>query len=347
MKSNFKYTSGDILKADTEAVVNTVNCVGVMGRGIALQFKKAWPDNFNAYEKACKKEQVQPGSMFIYETGQLTNPLYIINFPTKRHWRGASRVEDIVSGLKALRNDIERLGIKSISLPPLGAGLGGLDWGVVKGHIENELRGIQDVEVFVYEPSGAPTADKMVKNKKEVRMTEGRAVLLELIERYLKGLLDPMVSLLEVHKLMYFMQESGQELNLNYSKGAYGPYAEKIRHVLNHIEGQMISGYADGGDNPYKEIELIPGAIQDARKCLSTRCDVKDRFEKVSKLIDGFESPMGLELLSTVHWVVKREGAKTVGDATNLVHAWNERKAQFSDRQISIAFRVLSEHGWV
>lgn len=121
------YTTGDILRDESEAIINTVNCVGVMGRGIALQFKNAYPENFKAYAKACKSKEVQPGKMFVTETGQLSNPRFIINFPTKRHWRGASRMEDIDSGLADLVRAVRELKIKSLSIPPLGSGLGGLD----------------------------------------------------------------------------------------------------------------------------------------------------------------------------------------------------------------------------
>src|SRR5213594_4867327 len=123
-----EYKTGDILAEHAEALVNTVNCVGFMGRGIALQFKKAWPENFKAYAAACRRHEVQPGRMFVFETGLLTNPRFIINFPTKRHWRGKSRIEDIESGLGALVKEIRSRGIRSVALPPLGSGLGGLNW---------------------------------------------------------------------------------------------------------------------------------------------------------------------------------------------------------------------------
>src|SRR5690606_26731097 len=118
-----EFRTGDILTADAEAIVNTVNCVGIMGRGIALQLKNAFPANFKAYEAACAREEVQPGRMFVFETDTLTNPKYIINFPTKRHWRGKSRIEDIESGLKALIDEIRARGIRAIAIPPLGSGL--------------------------------------------------------------------------------------------------------------------------------------------------------------------------------------------------------------------------------
>jgi len=147
-----EYRAGDIFAEEAEALVNTVNCVGVMGRGIALQFKKAWPENFKAYAAACRKHEVQPGSMFVFETGQLTPPRFIINFPTKRHWRDRSRIEDIEAGLKALVKEIRKRGIRSIAVPPLGAGLGGLDWSQVRTRIEQALGILPDVNVVMFEP---------------------------------------------------------------------------------------------------------------------------------------------------------------------------------------------------
>jgi len=153
-----EFTTGDILRADAEALVNTVNCVGIMGRGIALQFKNDFPANFTAYEAACASEDVQPGKMFVFETGTLGNPKFIINFPTKRHWRGKSRMEDIDSGLKALVEEIRKRGIRSIAIPPLGSGLGGLNWAEVRPRIEAALRGINDLHVSIFEPNSAPSS---------------------------------------------------------------------------------------------------------------------------------------------------------------------------------------------
>ncbi|HBY60137.1 MAG TPA: Appr-1-p processing protein, partial [Solibacterales bacterium] len=140
---------GNILEADAEALVNTVNCVGFMGKGIALQFKQAFPANFMAYEAACQSEEVVPGRMFIFDNGRLLNPRFIINFPTKRHWRGKSRIEDIRSGLKALIADVRRLEIRSIAVPPLGCGLGGLGWGEVRPLIERAFSELPDVRVLL------------------------------------------------------------------------------------------------------------------------------------------------------------------------------------------------------
>lgn len=342
-----EYTKGDILQDDAEAIVNTVNCVGVMGRGIALQFKNAFPGNFKAYAEACKHDEVRPGHMFVYETGQLTSPRFVINFPTKRHWRGASRMEDIDAGLISLAETIHRHQIKSIAIPPLGSGLGGLAWEEVKKRIENELSSLEGVVVKVYEPTGAPIAEKMVRNKKVPAMTAGRAALVELMDRYFRGLLDPTISLLELHKLMYFMQDSGERLNLRYRKGLYGPYAENLRHVLKTIEGHLVSGYADGGDQPEKPLQLVPGASDDAAAFLGKHPETLERFDRVSNLVEGFETPYGLELLSTVHWVVKNEPVSTFSDVIDRIYSWSERKQQFTTRQIKIAVDVLVQKGWL
>jgi len=342
-----EFTSGDILECEADALVNTVNCVGVMGRGIALQFKNAFPENFKAYEAACKREAVQPGRMFVFETGQLTPPRFIINFPTKRHWRGKSRIEDIEAGLVDLARVIRDKGIRSIAIPPLGSGLGGLDWSEVRPRIERALGQLRDVHVLVFEPNGAPTTDKMAHVREVPTMTAGRAALVELIHRYLGGLLDPFVTLLEVHKLMYFMQEAGEPLRLKYVKAPYGPYAENLRHVLRTVEGHLIAGYADGGDAPDKPLTLVPGAIQEAFAFLDQHPDSRERLTRVTRLVEGFESPYGLELLSTVHWVMAHEGVNQFDDVAARIHAWNPRKRQFTLRQIAIAADRLAAQGWV
>lgn len=342
--AQIELTTGDILKADAEAIVNTVNCVGVMGRGIALQFKKAFPANFKAYAAACKNDEVQPGRMFVFDTGVFTNPRYIINFPTKRHWRGKSRMEDIESGLAALAQEVRERGIKSIAIPPLGSGLGGLDWEDVRPRIEEALSDVPGVRVLIFEPKGAP---EVVKSTEVPPMRHGSASLIVLMQRYLKGLMDPFVSLIEVHKLMYFMQLAGQPLRLEYEKGPYGPYTQTLRHVLNRIEGHFISGYQDGGDQPYKELSIVPGAYDDAKNFVASRSDMQERIEKVADLVDGFETPYGLELLATVHWVVTHENADTPSRALERIHAWNERKRTFTERQVAIAFDTLKSKGWL
>ena len=341
-----EYKTGDILAEQAEALVNTVNCVGIMGRGVALQFKRAFPENFKAYAAQCKRNEMQPGCVFVFETGTLIPPHYIINFPTKRHWRAKSRIEDIESGLVSLKEEIRSRGIRSIAIPPLGSGLGGLDWLEVRTRLETALEELEDVNIVIFEPGGP--VDKRVNRLSDVpEMTAGRAVLVGLMDRYLLGLLDPFVTLLEVHKLMYFMQAADEPLKLKFTKGRYGPYAENLRHVLNAIEGHLVSGYADGGDAPDKQLKLVPGALADASAFLEDKADTQARFERVSDLVEGFESSFGLELLTTVHWIASEEKVLVFDDIVNHTYAWNTRKRQFSRRQIMLAFDILLDKGWI
>ena len=344
-----QYKTGDILAEETEALVNTVNCIGVMGRGIALQFKNAFPNNFKAYAEACKRQEVQPGRMFVFDTGRLTHPRYIINFPTKHHWRGKSRMEDIETGLKALQDVIRERNIRSLAIPPLGTGLGGLDWNEVRLRIEEALADFDDVRVVIFHPSGAPAAARMAKRQPAPDMTPGRAVLVGLMDRYLSGLLDPFVTLLEVHKLLYFMKASGEPTmkQLRIEKGHYGPYATNLTHVLREIEGHYVTGYGDGGDEPYKQLELMPGAVAKAKQILQEHPDTRAQFDRVVDLVEGFESSFGLELLSTVHWVIAHESPENLADVISHVHKWDERKKMFSARQIELAANVLAEKGWI
>ncbi len=230
-----RFKTGDMLAEDVDAMVNTVNCVGVMGRGVALQFKRAFPSNFNAYAELCKRGEMRPGRVFVFETGEMLRPKYIVNFPSKRHWRGKSRMEDIESGLASLVEEIQSRGICSIAIPPLGSGLGGLEW----------------------------------------------------------------------------------------------------------------SGRADGGDRPDKRLSLVPGALDDATQFLESKVDTMARFARVADLVDGFESPFGLELLSSVHWVVSEEGAGSIDEVIDRTYAWNPRKRRFTRRQIELAFGIVSGKNWV
>jgi len=340
-----EYKQGDLLASNTEAIVNTVNCVGIMGRGIALQFKRKYPNNHKHYQDACKRGKVIPGKMFIFETNSIVNPKYIINFPTKRHWRGASRMEDIEAGLMDLADVIRLLNIKSIALPPLGCGLGGLDWSDVKFRLEDTFQNITGVNIEIFVPK-APSAENMAHNRTVPNMTNGRAALVDLTRRYLAGLLDPIVTLLEIHKLMYFLQESGEPLRLRYVKGPYGPYAENLSHVLNAIEGHLLSGYADGGDRPDKHIQIVPGAEKDALAFLENRLETSARISRVAELVDGFETPFGMELLATIYWVAKN-GMTTFEDIINGVYKWGPQKQKFSQRQIEIALKRLIGKKWI
>lgn len=342
-----EHTQGNLLSADAEALVNTVNCVGYMGKGIALQFKQAFPENFKAYQQACRAEEVRPGRMFVFETGDLVNPRYIINFPTKRHWRGKSRMADIESGLEDLASVVQRLGIRSIAIPPLGSGLGGLDWKQVKSRIETAFAKLPDVHVLLYEPKGAPEPIHMPVRTQRPHLTVARALFIGLMDRY--AALEYRQTLLEIQKLAYFLQEAGEGLRLRYEKGLYGPYAHNLNKVLETLEGHYTRGLGDS-QKPDTEIELMSGAVEEAEQFLAEHEDSRARLDRVSQLIAGFETPYGMELLSSVHWVAMRD-QQSVGDvdeAVGAIHDWNERKrSMFQPKHIDVAWRRLRDCGWL
>jgi O-acetyl-ADP-ribose deacetylase (regulator of RNase III) len=289
--------------------------------------------------------------MFIFDNGRLLNPRYVINFPTKRHWRGKSRIVDIRSGLKALIDDVRRLGVRSIAVPPLGCGLGGLDWREVRPMIEGAFSQLTDVKVLLFEPVGTPEAKAMPVGTARPRMTPARALFIRLMDAY--AALDYSRTLLEVQKLAYFLQEAGEPLRLNYEAGHYGPYAANLNKVLELMEGHFVRGYGDS-QRPQADIELLPGAVEEATAFLADKSESLARLERVAELIEGFETPYGMELLATVHWVAHRGGPKSdtrasdVAAAIEQVHAWNPRKQQvFKPEHIRRAWSHLSRQGWM
>ncbi|MRX56731.1 Appr-1-p processing protein [Bacillus idriensis] len=318
------YTKGNLLEADVEALVNTVNTVGVMGKGIALQFKQAFPQNFKEYKKSCDQKLLKPGDMLTVSVSMIQNPKYIINFPTKRHWKNKSKIEDVESGLVALAQEISDLGIKSIAVPPLGCGNGGLNWKDVKPLIEKHLEKLKDVDIHVYEPGGAPKQDEMKIGTTKPNMTKSRALFISAINEYMAP--GYKLSLLEIQKIGYFLQELGEPLRLDYKKYIYGPYAENLNHVLLRIEGHYIRGYGDRSKDA--EIYLLPGAVEEANSFLSEDPVGQETLKKVSELIRGFETPYGMELLSTVHWLIKEDKDLINSPETVVkkVQSWNSRK---------------------
>jgi O-acetyl-ADP-ribose deacetylase (regulator of RNase III) len=343
---------GNLLDAEVQALVNTVNTVGIMGKGIALQFKKAFPENYKAYKRACDAGQVQPGRMFVFDRGALySHHRYIINFPTKRHWRSMSKIEDIESGLAALVDDTRRLGLVSLAVPPLGCGNGGLEWSVVSQLIECAFANVPDVDVLVFEPAGSPPADEMKNRTHRPRMTMGRAAVLGLMGRYLLPRYDPL-SLLELVKLAYFLQEAGEPLKLRFQKDRYGPYADELRHVVERLEGHYIQGFGDGKIAPTTEIHLLPQASEEAEEFLTSYPETHQRFDRVAKLIEGFETPYGMELLASVHWVATHKKYPLLPDDVEAViagvRAWSKRKAKlFEPEHIQAAWEHLREHRWL
>ncbi len=342
-------SKGDLLKADVDAVVNTVNTVGVMGKGIALQVKHAYPDVFKAYEAACKRGEVEIGRVQVVDRGGLFKPRFIFNFPTKRHWKEPSKLEYIRSGLKSLIAEIRERGIKSVAVPPLGCGHGGLNWTDVFPLIREAFSSLPTVEAHVFEPAGAPEASAMLHGTERPEMTPRRANVLRLLSEYC--VLGYELTLLEVQKLLYFFQGAGEPLRLHFQKDKFGPYADNLRHVMNRFEGHFLQGYGDGQNKPDTVIQLLEAAVEEAREVSKKNSseDERARLDRVLKLIEGFESPYGLELLATVHWVIAQEHAgKDPKAVISSVHAWNRRKRDMmKPADVEVATNRLAELNWI
>lgn len=341
--------TGNLLEANVEALVNTVNTVGVMGKGIALQFKKAFPENFKAYAKACEAGEMQPGRMLTVDLNRLSNPRFIINFPTKRDWKHRSRLKDIETGLPALIEEVRRLEITSIAVPPLGCGNGGLDWRDVRPQIESAFEAVPEVRVLLFAPKGAPEASAMPINTKRPNMTPGRAAVVAVMSQY--AVVGYKLTLLEVQKLLYFLQEAGEDLKIPFVKGPYGPYADTLRHVLDKMDGHFIRGWGDGANKPETPLEVVSDAVDEAEAFVGAKSPTHDRLHRVAQLIDGFETPYGMELLSSVHWVAIHENAaarKDAAKAAAAVSVWNDRKKQiFQAEHVKLAWERLHECGWL
>jgi O-acetyl-ADP-ribose deacetylase (regulator of RNase III) len=306
------YTQGNLLDARVDALVNTVNTVGVMGKGIALMFKERFNRNFNLYAAACKAKQVKVGQMFVTETGELDGPRWIINFPTKDHWRGNSRLDWVESGLQDLKRVLRERNIHSVAIPPLGAGNGGLDWPTVKARIHAALVDLDGVEVIVYEPTDK--YQNVAKRAGVQKLTPARALVAEAVRRY--WVLGMECSLLEVQKLAWFLERSlvhlglQNDLKLNFKPHRYGPFAPNLNHLLDSLDGSYLRSdkrIADAGP-----LDVI--GFDDSRKELvlaylkSEAKGVAPALELASQVIDGFESPFGMELLASVDWLLSREG---------------------------------------
>lgn len=330
------YKKGNLFTEKVEALVNTVNTVGVMGKGIALQFKERYPKNFEAYKMAYKKGELEVGKMLVTPTMELQNPKYIINFPTKQHWRGKSQMRFVEEGLKDLVEVIQLYKIQSIAIPPLGCGNGGLKWENVKPLMEKELFGLTievanqetEVEFILFEPSEIAYTSKRKRNKKTPILTNFRSLILNSIIRYKE--LEYDLTILEVHKLAYLLQRLGANLGLQFERHLYGPYADSLRHALDDLEGYYLDGTKYKSAKVFDRIKIESSKIEAIEQSLQKIKLKKDKeaFDNLSKLIDGFESPLGMELLATIDYLAKED--KALLQNTDLllteIANWSKRK---------------------
>ena len=353
-----RYTKGNLLEAPAEALVNTVNEIGVMGKGVALMFREAFPKNAQVYQQAAKAGDICVGRIFVTEGDSLAGPQWILHFPTKRHWRQPSKIEWIRDGLRDLVQVIHTRRIQSVALPPLGCGSGGLDWYVVRREIEAALDAIPNVDVLIYEPTD--TYQNMPKGEGVKTLTVARALIAELIRRY--EVLDLGCTNLEVQKLAWFVCREidmcGLEdtLALQFKADRYGPYSDRLRHLLNAINGSYLHCERRLADAGPKDLIWFDESRREeiARHLMEPwAAPYRVPLEKVSELIDGFESPFGMELLATVDWLVAKAGcATTVQSLREGLSKWpggkaaGRRKQQlFDDNVLGLAINRLVAGG--
>ena len=333
-----EFKKGNILNAETEALVNTVNTVGIMGKGIALAFKKAFPENFNRYKKACDNEELKIGELLITQTGKIT-PKYIINFPTKVHWREKSRIEYIEKGMKRLVQVIEEKEIPSIAIPPLGCGNGGLDWQEVKKVMISALNSLPDsVNIIIFEPG---YNDQSLTTPKAKKLTPARAMLLTALKNY--QVLGYGINLLVAQKLAYFMQRLGEPLNLEYEKGYYGPYSHRLQHLLKYLNGSYLK-FREELTKPATKVKLNYSTQVAEYTQNQLTAEQQTRLEKLQQLTEGFESPYGLELLATVDFIYQQTGINDKDAVLQEIGKWTNRKQEImKPYHIEVALSRLRE----
>jgi O-acetyl-ADP-ribose deacetylase (regulator of RNase III) len=339
------YKTGNLLESEAEALVNTVNTVGVMGKGIALQFKNMFPNNFKLYVQACKNKVVKVGQLLVTEEeAMLAGKKIIINFPTKTNWRLPSEYQYIETGLSELVKIIREKNIKSIAIPPLGSGNGGLDWNKVKQILEKHLA-VVECDIHIYEPSLA--IQEALKNER-VKLTPARAMLLSVLYELVRN--GEFVSEFSSEKIAYFLQRFGAKdiFKLEFQPNFYGPYSGKVKHVLYYLNGSYIMGYSSKDKKPFEELGLIPDAEIEVNVFLDKpeNATLKNTVEKTKSFLTGFYSPFGLELLSTIDFIFSEKNAKTQEAITRELENWSDRKKTLftNPKFIQIAIKNIELH---
>ena len=338
-----QFLTGDMLQAKTEALVNTVNTVGVMGKGIALQFKESFPYNYKVYAEACKRNELAPGKLLaVWDNSMLLGKRLIINFPTKTHWRKPSEYAYIEEGLVALRELISEQEIASIALPPLGCGNGGLDWDIVRPMVEKHLSSL-DSEIVVFEPNEHIKAILQKQTStKTAKLTPARAQLLYALFAYES--MGEHSSLFAANKLAYFYQRLGQPLQLTFTAQHYGPYAIGVEKVLYALNGVFLKGMEQAQAKAFEPLMLNYEKWNEVNDYIQNELspEAKAINQKLLTLIDGFSSDLSLELLATTDFIIQNNPQFGIDEIMEKIKTWSKRKSELIKREyVEIALEHL------
>ena len=335
------YLKGNILESHAEALVNTVNTQGIMGKGIALQFKKAYPNNFKSYFEASKKGELQIGKVFVTRDRNIASgEKLIINFPTKRDWRKPSEYAYIDAGLDDLLRVIETNKIQSLAIPPLGSGNGGLEWQRVKKMIDEKLSHL-NIDILVYEPT-KEIVDHLKKER--VKLTDARALLLYVLYDLVKN--GEFVSEFSSEKVCYFLQRFGARkyFKLTYQPNFYGPYSGKVRYLLNALNGSYIIGYSDMDKKPFEPLTLVADGYETVKKYIESNESLNAIATNTTTFLTGFYSDFALELLSSIDYIATKNKSLDKEIISKELGEWSDRKRTlFSNpKYLDISIKQLS-----
>ena len=351
---------GDIFESHAQTLVNTVNCVGVMGTGIALEFKKRFPDMYGDYTQRCKENRVKLGEPYLYR--RLTPP-WILNFPTKDHWRSVSRLQDIVAGLRYLQANYKEWGITSLAVPPLGCGHGQLEWRVVGPTLYRHLMRIE-VPVDLFAPfgtpheelklefldaanAGAPTTSRQAPR---YRVLPAWVALVEILRRVEREPYHRPVGRVTFQKIAYFATESGIPTGLRYRRGSFGPYAEDVkRQVTALVNNGLIREERLG-----RMFAVHVGrTFDDARRAYADELSQwRNELDKVADLFMRINTQQA-EVAATVHFAaheLKDRGEAQPDELMILrsVMDWKQRRRPpLSEKEVARTIRNLNMLSWI
>jgi O-acetyl-ADP-ribose deacetylase (regulator of RNase III) len=338
------FTKGNMMTSTAEALVNTVNTVGVMGKGIALQFKEEFPANFAIYKTACSSGHLVPGKLLITrEINSQGIEKTIINFPTKLHWRNPSKYEYIRDGLAELAKALHEYNIKSIAIPPLGCGNGGLNWDIVRNMITETLEKT-NVEIYIYEPNtNIKQALQIQSTSKDIKLTPSRGLITYAMYYY--DSLGEDCSLFVANKLAYFLQRQGSQAfaNIKFQAHHYGPYSHKIDHLIYGLNGSYIKGFEQMNATAFEPLTMQHERRDEISKYVRTlNVQEQNSLKATINLISGFESTLALEILASVDFIRQQNPGINLADTITAIQNWSDRKTKlFKDEYIQIAYDHL------